>query len=138
MTSVKLEDLVGRHILTGVDFSTRTIDRFGYDENCNVVNFVLDGKTYTAVEDPGDGYRSAMDEIFVSDEAVSNLFPPIEVMGKMCDHEFGYACGNDVIGFYEIDNAKLILAVGTGNADDWYPYWVAEFNPEDMSMNEDK
>jgi len=131
---MELKDLVGRHYLTGVDQSDKQIKLWGSSyEDCNVINFVLDGKTYTAIEDPSDGYRSAMKEITISDESVSNTFPPVEVMGKMRGDSIYEA--NDVIEFWDIENGKLVLAVGTANYKDYYPYWVAEFNPQDMSIN---
>ena len=130
---MELIDLVGEHLLSGVDFSTESIETWDHHfENCQVINFVLDGITYIASEDPDDGYRSSMREIVVSDYVVSNRFPAIRVMGKMRDPG---AYENDVIELYDIKNGKLVLAVGTGDTNDYYPYWVAEFIPENMSIN---
>jgi hypothetical protein len=129
--TVELEDLVGKHILSGVDREIKPVELSkDWFEDCEVISFVLDGKTYTAIEDPEDGYRSNMREITLSEIKVQNNFQGIKVMGKMRDsHE-------DIIEFYEISNGKLILAIGTGGFCD-YPYWVAEFNPQNMSINEE-
>lgn len=32
----------------------------------------------------------------------------------------------------------MILEVGTANTDDYYPYYVANWNPENMHINEGK
>ena len=60
-------NLVGRHVLTGVDQGIIEI----YGEEGNWVSFTLDGVTYTATEDPDDGYRSyLMDDLAVSKKNV--------------------------------------------------------------------
>jgi hypothetical protein len=131
---MELEDLVGKHILSGVDEDSKSIERYGSLENCNVINFVLDGTTYSATEDPEDGYRSSMDEIIVSDFTVKNSFAGIEVLGIMrgtTDYS-----KNDVIDFFDTKNGKLVLSVGTENTDDYYPSFVASFVPENMSVND--
>jgi len=58
---MELKDLAGEHILTGVDFENETIEKY-----CEAVNFILDNETYTAIQDPNDGYRSCMREIINS------------------------------------------------------------------------
>ena len=62
---MELKDLVGLHELSGVDTTTEMIETWG--ENY-VVRFVLDGKTYKAIEDPEDGYRSHCKDLEVCDE----------------------------------------------------------------------
>jgi len=76
--TVALESLVGKHKLSGVD---RLIDEDLAAQlgPANAFRFVLDGKTYIAVEDPEDGWRSAMKELYISDDPVTNQFSPIEV-----------------------------------------------------------
>lgn len=134
---MELQDLIGKHILSGVDMSNKSIQTYGESfEDCEVINFVLDGKTYTAVENPEDGYRSCMSEIKESEELVSNMFIGQEVVGKMRDDDTYET--NDVLELIDINTGKTILAVGTGNTDDYYPYFVAEFTPENMSVNSGK
>jgi len=128
---MELKDLIGKHVLSGVDMSNKSIGMYEDDfEDCQVIDFVLDGKTYTAIEDPEDGYRSCMSEIKESEELVSNTFVGQEVVAKMRD--------NDVLELIDINTGKTVLAVGTGNTDDYYPYFVAEFTPENMSVNSGK
>ena len=132
---MELQDLIGKHKLSGVDFSTETIKEEGwYEENCQVVNFVLDGKTYTAIEDPEDGYRSCMREIKVSNRRVGNMFEPIDVVGKM---KAAGTYTNDTIEFIDVITGKVVLEIGTDNWDDYYPYWVANFQPENMCINKE-
>jgi len=131
-TSIELKSLLGGHKLSGVDMINRQIEKYGSMEDCNVINFVLDGKTYTAIEDPSDGYRSSMEKIFISDDKVINNFKPIAVVAieKPCTY-----CENDVVQFFDCKTGKLVLEVGTENVDDYYPSFVANFNPENMILN---
>ncbi len=131
---MELKELVGEHVLSGVDMSTKSIQQYGERyEDCQVINFVLDGKTYTAIEDPEDGYRSCMNEIKESEEPVSNVFEGQRVLAKMRDDD-RYET-NDVLELVDLQTGKVVLSVGTGNTDDYYPYWVAEFTPENMGIN---
>lgn len=45
---------------------------------------------------------------------------------------------NDLLKVYDVENGKLILEVGTANTNDYYPYYVANWNPENMHINEGK
>lgn len=136
MKTIELQDLCGEHVLTGVDRSNEDIkqewgDRF---EACEVLNFTLDGTTYTACEDPDDGYRSSMKHLLVSDKPTSNTFAPVKVIGRMKDD--GQYERNAVLELIDAKTGKLVLEVGTGNTDDYYPYWVGNFSPENMACNE--
>lgn len=127
---MQLEDLIGLHHLSGVDFSSET----AYDGVANVINFVLDGVTYSAIEDPNDGYRSAMQELKVSDFVVTNVFTPVQVM---CVKRIGrYRDDYDILDCYDTKNGKLILSVGTDHSDSYYPSFISDFSPENMSINE--
>jgi hypothetical protein len=108
---MELKDLVGEHELSGVDTTTEKVKQYGYYyEDCEVVRFVIDGKTYKAVEDPCDGYRSYLKELEVTDEKVTNNFPPQKVIGKMKDD----------------------------SDDDYYPYYVLYWSPENLAINAGK
>ena len=83
VATVDLDSLVGEHVLDGVDLSNERVKTWGeHFEDAGVIRFRLDGKVYTAVEDPSDGYRSSMDRIFVEDCKISNAFPPIRVVAR--------------------------------------------------------
>ena len=129
---VTLESLVGQHTLTGVDFETQTFNNGYRDEYCQVVNFVLDGETYTASEDPDDGYRSCMREIKKSNNVVKNMFASCNVIGTMRVPDYGTS---EIIDLTDSITRKVVLSVGTENTDDYYPMWVADFTPENMAVN---
>ena len=129
-----LNDLVGIHILTGVDERKESIRTYGDQfQDCNVINFTLDGKTYTACEDPDDGYRSRMRYLRVSETPTTNTFEGCRVMGKMQD-DSDYE-KNDVLILTDVATGDDVLEVGTSNTDDYYPSFVASFHPERMSVN---
>ena len=60
---LNLSDLVGAHVLSGIETGVRAFDDSFWCETSNYIKFTLDGITYMAVEDPDDGYRSYMGEI---------------------------------------------------------------------------
>jgi hypothetical protein len=136
---VELVDLVGAHKLTGVDMVTRKYERYkGWGlEDCQFINFALDGATYTAIEDPSDGYRSAMEKLIVSDEKLTNTFAPVDVIASHVDKgEWNDEC--DILELRDASNGKVVLRVGTSNTDDYYPCFVAEWTPENLSVNDDR
>ena len=130
-TEVSLDTLLGEHILSGVDFSTiPPADR--YDEEAQTCAFILDGKTYIATEDPSDGYRSSLGSLIVGGE-VTTKFPPCRVVGrKVADGDYEK---NDVIELVDATTGEAVLEIGTGNTDDYYPYFVARFYPAAMAVN---
>lgn len=129
---MEVKDLVGLHKLSGVDMSNEKIKEEWGDsfEDCQVINFILDKKTYTAIEDPSDGYRSSMREIKLSKVVIENVFKPVKVMGVMRQDT-----SDDVIDFFDVKTGKVVLSVGTEDLDDYYPGFVAFFNPENMAIN---
>ena len=134
---VKLESLVGKHLLSGVDEINRKFEHWGSMEDCQCINFVLDGITYTAIENPVDGYRSSMEGIIKSDDVVSNTFQPIEVtVFYRIKNEYDSDC--DILDFFDANNGKQIMEIGTDNTDDYYPSFVANWTPENLSANEPK
>jgi hypothetical protein len=131
---MELKDLVGEHILSGVDFESSNQQVYNdLYRDCEIVNFVLDGEVYTAIQDPDDGYRSCMGEIKKSDVKVSNMFKPCKVIGQMRVSDL-YKC--EIIDFVDVYTNKIILSIGTEALDDYYPCWVAEFSPENMVINQ--
>jgi len=141
--TVALESLVGKHKLSGVD---RLIDEDLAAQlgPANAFRFVLDGKTYIAVEDPEDGWRSAMKELYISDDPVTNQFSPIEVeatlvVGRRLQDWLGRDMGNEhqILQLRDVMTGKLILEVGTVDVNDWYPQFVAWFDPTGMYVNDD-
>jgi hypothetical protein len=131
---MELKDLVGPHELSGVDMAREVITTYGDEkEEVDVVLFILDGITYKAVEDPSDGYRSYCRDVVVCEDKVSNTFPPQQVIASMKEDE-GYS-NNDTIQFTDVVTGKVVLQVGTDNHDDYYPYCVMVWNPENLAIN---
>lgn len=134
---MQLEDLIGEHLLSGVEFGVipkSERGEYAY-EDANTMTFVLDGRAYCVVEDPSDGYRSCMEDIREgSIEAVKNVFEPVRVLARMREKgEYGSTC--DVLELIDIVTTKVVLEAGTDNSDDYYPSYVANFTPENMVVN---
>ena len=132
---MELKDLVGLKKLDGVDFENEKIKIWCDEyEDCQVCRFRIDGVIYMAVEDPDDGYRSSMKELVVDEKAImKNTFEPIDVFIRH-KTESGYA-KTDILEIYDAKSAKIVLEVGTGNVDDYYPCFVASFHPDKLSIN---
>lgn len=131
---MELKDLIGKRVLTGVDFEEIAGDEDNYYENSSVCRFCLDGVVYVAAEDPSDGYRSCMKDITVSENAeIKNSFEGVEVLAIYVSKE-GYDDA-DILSLLDTATAKEVLRVGTRNTDDYYPCYVANFQPENMAIN---
>jgi len=130
----ELNDLVGLHVLTAVDMDTNSLPESMRGEvwdGANVINFELDGVTYAVIEDPEDGYRSSMQEIITVAYSISNRFEPCKVECKMRENG-----GDVVLDMYDVVTGNVVLSVGTWSDEDYYyPYFVAEFTPENMASN---
>jgi len=134
---MRLEDLVGEHELSGVDFGELPPDRDNYQyESANTITFVLDGKAYCVTEDPSDGYRSSHRDIVETDTPVKNTFAPCRVVARYIDGPREYASDNDLLECIDVVTGKTVLLVGTENSGDYYPSYVANFSPENMAVNQ--
>ena len=133
---MELKDLIGRHMLDAVDFTNEKIKGWLDEyEDCEVCRFRLDGTTYVAVEDPDDGYRSSMRELLVDENAtMSNVFPPIEIEAVYRD-KYGDYNGADILILVDVVTGKTVLEIGTDNTDDYYPFFVSSFQPQNMATN---
>lgn len=132
---MQLKNLVGDHVFSGIETGTRKFEHeWGGPDERNYVKFILDGVTYMAVEDPDDGYRSYMEELKIVDEPCKTKLPDIPVR---CEHVSSglYNCTNDLLEFYDKTNNKLFLVIGTENTDDYYPYCLFKYEPENLAIN---
>jgi len=118
INNIPLEALLDLDELSGVER--------GYFDGENHISFILNGISFTATEDPDDGYRSAMRSLTLG-KNVENTFPPIKVSLSMSIN--GYLVVMDVV------SKETILEVGTDFSDDWYPYYVDNWHPEKMHIN---
>jgi len=130
---MQLDDFLGRHVLTGVDFGVEKATE-EYYQDANTMAFEMDDKVYLVREDPDDGYRSSMKDIEEVDIKVVNQFPPCKVKGRRRKNS-EYGEKNDVIDFYDVVTGLVVLAIGTENIDDYYPSYVAYFDPRNMKIN---
>lgn len=131
---MELSDLCGKHILSGIERGVVQITRYSYHtDDANYTKFCLDGVNYMALEDPDDGYRSYLTELYTVDEPCQTIIPPTEVLGVMEDDtNYGKM---DVLRFIDIITSKVVLRVGTADTDDYYPYCVQEWIPENLACN---
>ena len=139
---MELKDLEGKHKLDAVDFSIESAkkwDEYYFEEDCQVCRFRLDGVVYMAVEDPEDGYRSCMRELFIDESAVmKNTFPPVDVVATHINEMSDYEAA-DILRIVSTDkDGGIILEVGTGNTGDYYPFFVADFRPENIPGGQPK
>ena len=124
---MELKDLVGPHILDAVDFEPQGLPARLKD--CNCIRFRLDGTVYVAIEDPNDGYRSCMGELKVMEDAtMTNVFLWTRVIAR-CSTE------DDILYLVDETTGEVVVEVGTDCSDDYYPYFVANFNPGAMVIN---
>lgn len=130
--NMEIKDLVGEHLLSGVDISTEPT-KHKLVESARVIRFVLDGITYKAIEDPDDGELSFLQELKVTDEKIKNTFEPQKVIGKMKDNNTYTA--NDTIQFIDVVTGKIVLEFGTDEVDHFYPYCVMNWSPENLACN---
>lgn len=134
MSEVTLESLIGEHMLDAVDMSSEQVKTWGDSfENASVIRFRLDGKVYAAVEDPDDGYRSRMDKFYVSETNMNNVFAPCKVLARMSSDDQYQK--NDTLELIDVVTGRIVLRAGTDNTDDYYPYFVSEWNPQNMAVN---
>lgn len=121
-------------MLSGVDFvNASEIFGFGDEDeykDARAVSFILDGTTYTAIEDPIDGYRSAMQDICISSIGLKNTFSPCEVLCMLRP-----GCDANVLDMIDTRTCRVVLSVGTDYSDNFYPCFIAEFSPENLSLN---
>lgn len=127
---VDFSELAGDHMLSGVD-SAEIPD--GYGEAADCINFVIDGKTYSALEDLSDGYRSYLRYLVHTETiAVINVFPPIAVRIEAADDGGSWAG----LRFFDAANGEEVLTIGTCDADDYYPSCIMAWHPELLHVNE--
>lgn len=134
---MELFELIGEHILSGIEEGKTEIETWrNHYETAYYVKFTLDGKTYSAIEDPDDGYRSYMGELKEETEECEIKLPNIEVECRMKpDDENG---SYDVLIFKDIKSKNDILEIGTDYSEDYYPCCVLGYYPEKMYCNRER
>ena len=133
LPNVPLDALVGLHLLSGVDFGKTAVEGGYHDESAETCTFVLDGKTYTVTEDPCDGYRSAMQSLVQGGASVQNTFPACRVLCFIECKDGDYDA--DVLVMRDVITGRAVLAIGTKNVSEYYPCYIARFDPTAMAIN---
>lgn len=122
---MNLDDLVGEHLLSGI--------AHGALGDSATISFTLDGRTFTAVQDPEDGYRSCMRSFYP--EPVNSTckvqFLSIRVLARMVPDK-----SSKILELIVIETGKTVLEVGTRDIDDYYPCWVGNWFPENLPVNQ--
>ncbi len=133
---IELDSLCGLHVIDG-RASFIAGKQHATDENATVFVLRLDGVLYWFQEDPDDGYRSSLGvaRVCTLEELAPGAFvefEPIMVAVRMqTDPEPGsYSTRDDRL--YGINEATglVLFEVGTENLDDYYPSFVARWDPE--------
>ena len=136
---MELKDFIGEYTLDAVDY-----DSFGVNYDYNEINGIiirLNGTSYTFIEDPEDGYRSMLNDVFIeSNYDHKTIFPGIDVV---CSYETKcpYEKYNtpdeesELIVFRSKLTGKIICIIGTDYNDSYYPSFVSVFQPENMDCN---
>jgi hypothetical protein len=90
-TTVDFDFFIGKSfVLTGVGSEEQKLTSVSWrgEEDATAFSFILNGQCYTAMEDPSDGYRSSLRDIFISDgKGIKNTFAPVKVIGRKCANE---------------------------------------------------
>jgi len=126
---MELRDLVGEHVLTGLDCDVlKDEETYG---SLETVAFTLDNITFLAREDPDDGHRSMCSDLeIIENRSIRNIFTKVKVICKMKNNE-----RNDVLEVYDFVTNKLIFNIGTDDYNSYYPYFQFEYHPENMTIN---
>lgn len=134
------------------------------DRDAEAWLILLDGHMYRIVEDPSDGYRSYSRDIYeVTNMMPVNWWQQSEQVHVWFVNKWpGYGLDRKEWGewwlptwepeqddedYYSTpercellvlvskDTNKPVAMFGTANTDDYYPYFVAKFHPENMGIN---
>ncbi len=119
MSEVTLESLVGPHAMSGFDL----LPDHGLGAEAL---FTLDGITYSAKEDPEDGYRSSLGSVTVTEAIPGARFAPVSVLCAMSDQ---------VLVVTDTLSGRVVLTIGTDNDDDYYPSFCADWVPSNLHVN---
>ncbi|TSP14019.1 hypothetical protein [Cupriavidus campinensis] len=141
-TDVSIQDLVTGHaMLMAINTSYVPPEwkrEIRGDETVEVMNFLVDGVWLSACQNPDDGYRSSMQGIKVIDmpKGVSGTTRITATNVRfMHDTGDGGRRVNDVLVLLDEITEQPVLAVGTTDADDYYPCWLAQWAPENLASN---
>lgn len=105
------------------DLVGKTMSFYGVDNNW----FKLDRKVYEAVENEDDGYRSYLGSVEVVDRKDLIFFK--RRLARVTVEEYG---DGSFYGYVlrDVSDGHVWLRFGTNNSDDYYPWFVFEYQPK--------
>lgn len=125
-----LKDLGGKEILNkhiNLNKLSGNYKLSGVSHMLDSMSFVLDGITFTGVRDDCDGYRSYLEgnKLRVTMDLLDEdkYFAPVKVDASSDE---------DMLWLLNPKTSTLILQIGTSDACDYYPWYIATFNPENL------
>jgi hypothetical protein len=132
---IEIGDLEGKRMLSGVDFGRLKKNSSGFAPNWML--FRLDNVSYLAREDPRDGYRSCMKYLCTLKRIPTNSFAPQAVECSLLKYgSFHWFEGRHrILVCRDAATGRTVLEVGTQDVGNYYPCYVARFNPENMAIN---
>ena len=126
---IELNHFTGEYILSGICVENTFT---GDDEQYTKVSLVLDDVIYTFEEDPQDGLRSCLGDVYIDEwQSIIDNFEGQEVIGELRNVD-GY---EHAICFVRSDNDELVLRIGTLDISHDYPFFVFDFYPEVMRLD---
>ena len=117
------------------DFEDKRADLYGADGNRFRVAFPGEPpRTFEAIEDEQDGYRSSLDRLDEG-EKPDDVFPAMpvaSVVGRHRDKTEHSGCSTNSADVLELvdDDGHVWLEVGTEDVDDYYPGFLFTFHPK--------
>lgn len=115
---MKYEDLIGKREFSGIE------------KGPDYILVELDGKTYRFSEDPDDGYRSYCSAPGICFTPPRYRFQPVPV-------DITVRRGKYFVGITAKDpyNGKIIFKIGTDYTEQYYPFCLFSYSPENMEVN---
>ena len=105
------------------DLQGKKFGFYGVDNNC----FKLGRKVYEAIENEDDGYRSFLESVeVVADEGIF-FDRPLGYVEVKCSGPRNYFDGYLLV---DVKDGHVWLRVGTDKCDDYYPYFVFDYQPK--------
>lgn len=101
------------------DFIGKEVEFYGVDNCC----FKIDRIVFEAMEDPDDGYRSYLGSIEIRNPVGMIFFR--QALAKVIVEFDG-----DHYTFRDVEDNHIWLDFGTDDYDDYYPYFVFNYQPK--------
>jgi hypothetical protein len=128
----------GPHWFSGIDeFRTNGDDDFGWSA-LDGFAIVIDGKTYLAVEDSDDGYRSYASLRPLGEgenvEVINQFEPQLVYAESFRDFDTDSDIDSKVIVLKNKFN-QTVLEISTDYSDNYYPVGIVRYYPENLPCN---